>query len=84
MADYFEQIQYKLLFLVDSLSLLLLLLLLLPLPPSDTLLATLAIDMADSDRFNAGSSFSRFGFTFRIRGTSTSTPSLIPTNPTRP
>jgi len=82
MADYFEQIQYKLLFLVDSLSLLLLLLL--PLPPSDTLLATLAIDMADSDRFNAGSSFSRFGFTFRIRGTSTSTPSLIPTNPTRP
>lgn len=82
MADYFEQIQYKLLFLVDSLSLLLLLLL--PLPPSDTLLATLAIDMADSDRFNAGSSFSRVGFTFRIRGTSTSTPSLIPTNPTRP
>lgn len=82
MADYFEQIQYKLLFLVDSLSLLLLLLL--PLPPSDTLLATLAIDMADSDRFNAGSSFSRFGFTFRIRGTSTNTPSLIPTNPTRP
>lgn len=82
MADYFEQIQYKLLFLVDSLSLLLLLLL--PLPPSDTLLATLAIDMADSDRFNAGSSFSRFGLTLRIRGTSTSTPSLIPTNPTRP
>ena len=82
MAEYFEQIQYKLLFLVDSLSLLLLLLL--PLPPSDTLLATLAIDMADSDRFNAGSSFSRFGLTLRIRGTSTSTPSLIPTNPTRP